>query len=108
MNPRAHLALTYDLRPPSQQPGDPPDLYAEFESMEHLETLHTVLESMGFAVTLVDAHSAVTQNLINLKPLIDLIFNYSVGIGSRSREIRLPALFELLDIAYIGSDPMAH
>ena len=67
-----------------------------------------MLESLGFAVTLVDAHSDVIQKLIGLKPSVDLVFNYSVGIGGRSREIRLPALCELLNIPCIGSDPMAH
>jgi len=108
MPPLARLALIYDLRPATHQVNDPPDLYAEFESMEHLEELHSVLESLGFAVSLVDAHADVIQRLMDLKPSIDLVFNYSVGIHGRSREVRLPALCELLDIPFIGSDPMAH
>jgi D-alanine-D-alanine ligase-like ATP-grasp enzyme len=108
MAPLLRLALIYDLRPATHQVNEPPDLYAEFESMEHLEELHTALESLGFAVSLVDAHADLIQRLIDLKPSIDLVFNYSVGIHGRSREVRLPALCELLDIPFIGSDPMAH
>ena len=37
----------------------------------------------------------------------DLVFNFAEGTGSgRSREARVPAVLEMLDIPYTGSDPL--
>ena len=38
---------------------------------------------------------------------VDLVFNMAEGIKGRNREAVVPALMELLDIPYSGSDPAA-
>ena len=36
---------------------------------------------------------------------LDLVFNIAEGFKGRNRESQVPALLELLDIPYTGSDP---
>ena len=38
---------------------------------------------------------------------VDVVFNIAEGFRGRNRESAVPALLELLDIPYTGSDPAA-
>jgi D-alanine-D-alanine ligase len=55
-------------------------------------------------VTLVEADLDAFEKLRQLKP--DLVFNMAEGLLGASREAQIPAILDMLDIPYTGSDPV--
>jgi D-alanine-D-alanine ligase len=111
------IGLTYNLRSnaasshgvdshgaSSQTANWPDDAEEEFDSPETIQTLSGVLESFGHEVELLGDGMQLLRRLVDgSRP--DLVFNFAEGTGSgRSREARVPAVLEMLDIPYTGSD----
>ena len=103
------IGLTYNLRStghssPTANWTD--DAEEEFDSPETIQTLSSVLESFGHEVELLGDGMPMLRRLVEgSRP--DLVFNFAEGTGSgRSREARVPAVLEMLDIPYTGSDPL--
>lgn len=101
------LGFLFESKPTFLPEGSPPDIYMEFENLESIQDIANHLEEMGHTVVLIDATKNLSSELNKVKDNVDLIFNYSVGFGSRSREIFPAAICEILNIPYTGSDPMA-
>lgn len=101
------LALLFDLRPEALQGQEQTDLYSEFETIETIQAITLGLEAQGHTVVLVDAMKSPLESLRALRQSVDFVFNTSVGIGRRFRELMPAALCEALGIPYMGSDPMA-
>lgn len=100
------LGLIYETRPDVLDPSLPPDIYLEMEAMETIQTLALRLESMGNTVRLVNALRDGWQELAVARDGLDLVYNYSVGFGTRSREVLAAAMCEALGVPYTGSDPL--
>ena len=120
------IGLTYNLRSSSGHSHDnlsngcadphsngcaaaahwPDDAEEEFDSPETIRTISRVLESFGHEVELLGDGISLLRRLVEgSRP--DLVFNFAEGTGSgRSREARVPAVLEMLDIPYTGSDPL--
>lgn len=101
------IALLYEMRPEGVSEVGPFDLYYEFETLETVQAIALGLEELGHTIHLVDYQATPLEELERLRPRIDLVFNTSVGIGSRFRELMPAALCEILGIPYTGGDPMA-
>ncbi|VTR98839.1 D-alanine--D-alanine ligase family protein [Tuwongella immobilis] len=101
------IGLAFDLRA-NQPPLDgskPDDWYEEFDSAETIAAIRRVLESLGHTVMELGNGRGLVEKLLQTPP--DLVFNLAEGEGtSRSREARVPAVCEMLNIPYIGSDPL--
>ena len=78
----------------------------EFDSLETVQAITEVLESLGHQVDLLgDGEPLLHRLLEGSRP--DLVLNFAEGTGSgRSREARVPAVLEMLGIPYTGSDPL--
>lgn len=63
-----------------------------------------MLRSLGHDVLKLGGGPPLLDRLRNEKP--DFVFNIAEGHKGRSREAHVPALLELLDIPYSGSDPL--
>jgi D-alanine-D-alanine ligase len=100
------IALLYEARP-EVHPGGPPDLYLEFERLETIQLTALALERLGHSVVLIDACDRPILRLAELRNEIELVFNISVGFGTRFRELMPAAMCESLQLRYTGSDPMA-
>jgi D-alanine-D-alanine ligase len=76
---------------------------AEFDSIATVEAIGAAVRELGHEPVLLEA----TRELPSLLPgaRIDLAFNIAEGFTGRSREAQVPALLELLEIPYTGSDP---
>jgi D-alanine-D-alanine ligase len=113
------IGLTYNLRTSSPHSSssnshDPAnstanwidDAEEEFDSPETIQTISRALESFGHEVELLGDGLPLLRRLVGgSRP--DLVFNFAEGTGSgRSREARVPAVLEMLDIPYTGSDPL--
>lgn len=82
------------------------DEQEEFDSPETIQAIARAIESLGHEVELLGDGEPLVRRLLD-GPRPDLVFNFAEGRGGgRAREARVPALLELLDIPYTGSDPL--
>src|SRR5207253_6222828 len=64
-----------------------------------------VLRGLGHEVEKLGDGPDLLRRLLEAPP--DFVFNFAEGQGvGRSREARVPAVLEMLDIPYTGSDPL--
>lgn len=101
------MGIAFDLKPDTPPPpGAPDDIYEEFDAPVTIQAITAVLEGMGHTVRLLGNGPELVAELLKDPP--EFVFNFAEGTGSgRSREARVPALCELLNIPYTGSDPLA-
>ncbi|MDO3378572.1 D-alanine--D-alanine ligase family protein [Geoalkalibacter halelectricus] len=111
-----HIALSFSLKgesprvedaagePPSEPPDSPPDdLYAEWDDIHTITAVADALRTQH-RVTLVEADLNAFETYRALRP--DLVFNIAEGLHGASREAQIPALLDMLDLPYTGSDPL--
>lgn len=55
-------------------------------------------------VTLIEANDSAVEKLKSTKP--DIVFNIAEGFNGVSREAQIPAILDMLQIPYSGSDPL--
>ncbi len=100
------IGITFDLRSSgTSRPGAPDDDQEEFDSPVTIKAVAQVLRDLGHEVTELGDGKPLVEALIANPP--DFVFNFAEGHGiGRSREARVPALCEMLNIPYSGSDPL--
>lgn len=106
-----HIALTFNLREESactgaSSPAEPdpePDLYAEWDDIHTIRALEAALASRH-QVSLINADLDAFEKLRHLQP--DLVFNIAEGLHGASREAQIPAMLDMLQLPYTGSDPV--
>jgi len=81
--------------------GVPPDAFADFDHIETVDALRTVLEAEGHTTVFIHADRELPFNLRKEKP--DICFNLAEGLGGDAREAQVPALLVMLAIPYTGS-----
>lgn len=79
------------------------DIYAEWDTFETIEAVRQALAEIH-NVTMIEADEYAYHKLQQLKP--DIVFNIAEGLNGVSREAQIPAILELLQIPYTGSDPL--
>jgi len=79
------------------------DTYAEWDTWE---TINAVKDALAVYnnVTLVEADENAFEKLREVKP--DIVFNIAEGFNGVSREAQIPAILDMLNIPYTGSDPL--
>jgi D-alanine-D-alanine ligase len=92
-----------DIPPSISQSIYSNDRYAEWDTKE---TIHAVRNALAeiHDVTMVEADEHAYERLRTSKP--DIVFNIAEGMNGVSREAQIPAMLELLQIPYSGSDPL--
>lgn len=114
--------LTYNVRPeeesslgvvspteilPSTSDNSSPklynDVYAEWDKFETIDAVYKALASFH-DVTLVEANEYAFEKFRKLRPQI--VFNIAEGMNGISREAQIPAILDMLNIPYTGSDPL--
>lgn len=78
------------------------DTFAEWDSMETIDAVKNALELGGHEVTHIEADDNAYKKLKDLKP--DFVFNVAEGFYGASRESQIPAMLEMLNIPFTGSD----
>lgn len=105
------IGITFDLK--EEEPAgarvwsaDPPDdLQEEYDSPATVEAIAEVLRGLGHDVVKLGDGRELLEQLLARPP--DFVFNFAEGQGvGRAREARVPAVLEMLDIPYTGSDPL--
>jgi D-alanine-D-alanine ligase len=79
------------------------DSEAEYDAPSTLQAIREAIASWGHEVVDLEA-TAELPALLASSP-VDIVFNIAEGFRGRNRESQVPALLELLDIPYTGSDP---
>ena len=79
------------------------DRFAEWDTWETINAVKDAL-SLKHNVTLVEADYYAFNKLHTLNP--DIVFNIAEGINGISREAQIPAMLDMLNIPYTGSDPL--
>lgn len=83
--------------------ADGEDREAEYDSPTTLQAIREAIASHGHEV--VDLEATPELPMVLATEPIDVVFNIAEGFRGRNRESQVPALLELLDIPYTGSDP---
>jgi D-alanine-D-alanine ligase len=79
------------------------DRYAEWDTFETIDAVRSSLAEFH-DVTLIEADTRVFARLLDQRP--DIVFNIAEGLYGMSREAQIPAILEMLQIPYAGSDPL--
>jgi len=99
------IGIAYNLRDDIPAvPGAPPDHAEEFDSPATIEALAQVLAAAGHTVERLGFGRRFLERMLADPP--DLVFNIAEGLSGRSREAQVPAVCEMLGVAYTGSDPL--
>jgi len=80
--------------------------HAEFDTLETVEFLTTLMRELGHEVLPVDVTGSITKVVHALEAFTpDLVFNTAEGEKGRFRESLYPSILTQLEIPYTGSDP---
>src|SRR5262245_42385067 len=97
------IGITYNLGSDYEfQSDDPPDAAAEFDTPATIEGLTSAIQAFGHEPIPIGDGKHLFQFLSNNKA--DLIFNIAEGYYGRAREAQIPALLDMMQIPYVGSD----
>jgi D-alanine-D-alanine ligase len=98
------IGLSYDLKTAVPANVTVEDALEEYDSPETLELITAALEAAGHHVIRLGGGQQFLENI--QCESVDIVFNIAEGRGNhRSREAQVPAVLEMLDIPYTGSDP---
>lgn len=79
------------------------DTFAEWDTWETINAVKEAIETFH-AVELIEANHDAYEKLKESK--CDIVFNIAEGFNGLSREAQIPAMLDLLNIPYTGSDPL--
>jgi D-alanine-D-alanine ligase len=100
------VGLCFDLKSEissAEAPAD--DSQEEFDSPQTIQAIAEALQALGHDISLLGDGRELLEKLLHSPP--ECVFNLAEGHGiSRNREARVPAVLEMLGIAYTGSDPL--
>ena len=99
------IGLAFDLKDDFQPGQDiPEDAFEEYDSLDVVNAIAGGLRALGHRTMLLGGGRKFISKILRSK--VDFVFNIAEGRGSlRSREAQVPAILEMLDIPYSGSDP---
>jgi D-alanine-D-alanine ligase len=100
-----HVGITYDLRESYLQAGYGDEETAEFDSLETIQALTTVLHDLGHSPEPIGNVIQLVQRLA-AGDRWDLVFNIAEGLQGFGREAQVPALLDAYGIPYTFSDPL--
>ncbi len=97
------IGFAYNVKRIAPTPDAVEDSEAEYDSPTTLQAIREAIASWGHEVVDLEATPELPSVLVSTP--LDLVFNIAEGLKGRNRESQVPALLELLDIPYTGSDP---
>ena len=97
------VGFTYNVKRVEPTVDASEDREAEYDSPATLQAIREAIASWGHEVIDLEA-SPELPSVLASTPL-DIVFNIAEGFKGRNRESQVPAMLELLDIPYTGSDP---
>ncbi len=102
---RLKVGFAYNVKRVTPELTGEQDDEAEYDSPKTLQAIREAIASYGHEV--VDLEATSDLPIVLASTPVDVVFNIAEGFKGRNRESQVPALLELLDIPYTGSDPAA-
>ncbi|HWT86891.1 MAG TPA: ATP-grasp domain-containing protein, partial [Myxococcales bacterium] len=99
------VGFTYNVKRVKPALDGTRDEEAEYDAPATVQAVREAIAAAGHEVIDLEATADLPALIETARP--DLVFNMAEGIKGRNRESQVPALLELLDIPYSGSDPAA-
>ena len=96
------VGVTYNLKHADSAASDKKDEQAEYDSMDTVLAIESAIRRHGHETVLLEADEELPQKLRQHRP--DIVFNIAEGRGGRAREAQVPALLNLFQIPFTGSD----
>jgi D-alanine-D-alanine ligase len=115
LNKKLRVALTYNIKPEDLSSAHQQlshshdnnnganDIYAEWDSAETINALKDAI-AKHHDVILIEADDNAFIKLKEQRP--EIVFNVAEGAHGISREAQIPAMLDMLQIPYTGSDPL--
>lgn len=97
------VGFSFNVKRIKPTPDAAEDSHAEYDSPTTLQTIREAIASWGHEVIDLEATPELPSLLASTP--VDIVFNIAEGFRGRNRESQVPALLELLDVPYTGSDP---
>ncbi|EAU63101.1 D-alanine--D-alanine ligase family protein, partial [Stigmatella aurantiaca] len=97
------VGFTYNVKRVKPTVDASEDSEAEYDSPATLQAIREAIASWGHEVVDLEANQELPSVLASTP--LDVVFNIAEGFKGRNRESQVPAMLELLDIPYTGSDP---
>jgi D-alanine--D-alanine ligase len=97
------VGFTFNVKRMKAQIDGTADDEAEYDPPTTLQAIREAIASYGHEVIDLEATPDL-PSVLSATP-VDVVFNMAEGFKGRTRESQVPALLELLDIPYSGSDP---
>lgn len=97
------VGVAYNLKSVDADTLRVDDSQAEFDSPGTVKALADAIAAAGHEPVLLEATADFAHKVTAAG--VDMVFNIAEGIRGRNRESQVPAVLELLDIPYTGSDP---
>jgi D-alanine-D-alanine ligase len=105
-NGKLRIGFTYNARAEYPVlPDTAPDRYAEFDTEQTLKDIENALSTDGHEVVRI-GNAKNLLNKIQAGETWDIVFNIAEGLSGRNREAQVPAILEVFDIPYTGSDAL--
>jgi len=116
LNKKLKVALTYNVKPEENITGERTplssnssslknfnDTYAEWDSIDTVNAIRDAL-AVNHDVIMIEADENAFEKFRTLKP--EIVFNVAECAYGTSREAQIPAMLDMLQIPYSGSDPL--
>lgn len=97
------IGIVYDMKEDFDYSNESIE-YMDFCFLSEITSAKYNLELSGFAVDLIGSSKNLAQKIFEVKEKYNLIYNIAEGFKSRNREGLVPAICELYQIPYTGTD----
>jgi len=79
------------------------DIFAEWDTIDTIDAVKNALE-VHHNVVMIEANEDAFEKFRTVRP--DIVFNVAEGFYGIGREAQIPAMLDMLNIPYTGSDPL--
>lgn len=97
------IGITYDLREDYGIPRDS-HIFADFCHPDEIGYIQRAVERIGHEAVMIGNMFKLNKRILSGDVGCDMVLIFDEGISSRNREAIVPALLELNQIPYVGSD----
>jgi len=99
------IGITYNLKENLLPLGElDSEQVEEFDTAETIDAVCAVLEGCGLTTVKLGGDINIVDKIKSERP--GFVFNMAEGFFGRNREAHIPAILELMNIPYTGSDPL--
>jgi D-alanine-D-alanine ligase len=102
------IGFTYNVRRTKPSLEKHAQDEAEFDEPSTIAAISSALHLFGYDVLEIEANEQAYLTLLQHKNELDFVFNIAEGLHGDIREAQIPAMLEMLQIAYTHSQAMTH